>query len=77
MSEGWRSIYEEMGVDADSWEEDPLAKLRDREEVLEAIAESDAPDAPVARIMLSLIRGESVTADDLAAIRPEEKKVHA
>lgn len=60
-----------MGVDPDDWEDDPLANLREREDELEAIAESDAPDAPVARLMLALVRGDGVEAEDVDAIAPE------
>lgn len=49
---------------------DPLADLRGREAELEEIAESDAPDAPVARMMLRLIRDDEIDAEDVAAIHP-------
>lgn len=52
---------------------DPLADLREREATLEEIAESDAPDAAVARMILRLIRDGDLDAEDVAAIRPEGK----
>lgn len=71
MSEGWRELYEQMGVDADEWDEDPLEDLRERQGELAEIAESDAPDAPVARVMLRLIQGERLHPEELAAIQSE------
>lgn len=73
-SAGWREEYRALGVDPDGWAKDPLDGLRDREGELEQIAESDAPDAPVARVMLALLEGEDVPADAMEALTEDEAR---
>lgn len=47
--------------------------LRGHEDTLEDIAsDEDAPDAPFARLVLSMLRDESIDEDDLDALSPEE-----
>lgn len=48
-----------------------LDALRDRERDLEEIGQSDAPDAPLARVLLALIREEEIRREDVDALHPE------
>lgn len=52
-------------------DDDPLAPVRGDEEALQEIADSDAPDAPVAEIVLALLRDEPIPEEALKTLERE------